>query len=59
MTRTIRSLALLAVFLLHIYLGVAFTVFRWCNPTANDFACWRELPAALRFQKLERYQPRP
>lgn len=43
-------------FVLIIYLGFAAAIFEWRNPTANRMTLFRELPAVLTFQKLDRYQ---
>jgi hypothetical protein len=38
------------------YLGVAASVFAWRHPAATPMTTWRELPAVLRFERLDRYQ---
>jgi hypothetical protein len=38
------------------YFGIACIVFQFRNPTANQAACWREIGAVLRFERVERYQ---
>jgi hypothetical protein len=39
-----------------LFCGAAMIVFQIRNPTANNAACWREIGAVLRFEKLARYQ---
>lgn len=49
------SLAAVAIALI-LYLGVATTAWQWRNPKANQMTFWKEMPAPLRFEKLEKYQ---
>ena len=52
----VYSIACLVMLLSFLYWILAASVFSWRNPKANGMSVYRELPAVLKFEKLERYQ---
>jgi hypothetical protein len=39
-----------------LYMWVAWIVFSWRNPTANEMSFVRDFPSVVTFQKLDKYQ---
>ena len=40
-----------------IWMSVAWPVFQWRNPIANNMSFFRDFSAVVTLQKLDRYQP--
>lgn len=47
------SIALFAVLL---YVGIAWAVFQWINPTSNEMSFYRHFWSVVTLEKLEKYQ---
>ncbi len=41
-----------------VYTEIAWTTFRWRNPTANSLSYWRDFGAVHRFERVDAYQGR-
>ncbi len=39
-----------------LYLLIAWTIFQWRNPTANEMSFLRDFPSVVLFKKLPEYQ---
>lgn len=39
-----------------IYSGIAFPMFQWRNPKANEMAFYTEFGSVITFQQMEKYQ---
>lgn len=48
--------AMVLLALLMLYSAIAFPVFQWRNPKANDMTFYTEFGNAITFQRMEKYQ---